>query len=111
MSNSTISLISTIRQQFKSSKQIVLAMKSGKSKKTGGGSYVDMEEEESTLVVVKVQKPKQVANVVGIKQLMTAQVLIETNPFSSTGNVSWNFSESAVLLLALTEDSNKSAVF
>ena len=40
-----------------------------------------MEEEESTLEVVRVQKPKQVANVVGIKQLMTAQVLIETNPF------------------------------
>ena len=81
MSNSTISLISTIRQQFKTSKQIDLAMKAGKSKKTGGGSYVDMEEEESTLEVVKVQKPKQVANVVGIKQLMNEQVLIETNPF------------------------------
>lgn len=56
-------------------------MKQHKGKKVAGGKFVDVEEDANALEVIRVQKPKVVATVSGLKQLMAEERLSESNPF------------------------------
>ena len=73
-------------------------MKLHKGKKVAGGKFVDVEEDANALEVIRVQKPKVVATVSGIKQLMTEERLSESNPFSSIVTVWLSFFDNVVSL-------------